>query len=175
MAKRTRRVKLPKGVLTVGSWEKADDYIREIGDLQLLIKAAEEKANDDINETRAELAGTVKPCQEAIKLYARSLEAFATANKGDFKNSQSRKLNFGCLGWRKSKAAISVKKTTLDLIKKVFSKARAAGFIHTKETVDKEALARLTDGQLAKVGATRKHKEVFFVDPDLPEAVDYVE
>ena len=55
----------------------------------------------------------------------------------------------------------------------MFSKAKAAACIRVKESVDKEALAKLTDEQLADIGARRKEKDVFFVEPALPEAVDY--
>jgi hypothetical protein len=39
--------------------------------------------------------------------------------------------------------------------------------------VDKEALAKLTEEQLTSVGARRKVKDVFFVEPSSQEAVDY--
>jgi phage host-nuclease inhibitor protein Gam len=138
------------------------------------IKQAEETAKDDINEIKAELAEKVKPLQEEIKLKVRSLEAFAALHKNDFGKKRSRKLNFGILGWRKS-TSISIKKNTLELIKQVFTNAKQKMCIRVKESVDKEALAKLTEEQLASVGARRKEKDVFFVEPSSQEAVDYVE
>lgn len=169
-----KRVKSDKPVLLpVPHWNHANEFVRRIGDLTLQIAAAEYKAKDDINEAKAELAKTVKPLQEKIKLYAQSLEAFAVINKNDFSGKRSKKLYFGTLGWRKS-TAVNITKKTLELIKQVFSK-KAAAYIHFKESVDKDALAKLTDEQLASIGARRKEKDVFFVEPDLPEAVDYCE
>ncbi len=170
-----KRVKSDKPVLLpVQHWGYANEFVRRIGDLTMKITAAEHKAKDDIDEAKAELAKTVKPLQEKIKLYAQSLEVFAVTHKADFGKKRSKKLNFGLLGWRKS-TPINITKKTLELIKQVFSKAKAAAYIHFKESVDKEALAKLTDEQLASVGARRKEKDVFFVEPDLPEAVDYCE
>lgn len=166
------RVKTDKALQPVADWDDADRMVREMGDLQTQVKQAEQSAKDDINETKADLAEKVKPLQEQIKGCVQTLEAFAVNRKADFKGNKSRKLNFGVVGWRKS-TSISIKKTTLELIKKVFSKAKAAHFIHTKETVDKEALAKLTDKDLTSVGARRKVKDDFFVEPVLPEAVDY--
>jgi len=170
-----KRVKSDKPVLLpVPNWLHANEFVRRIGDLTMQITAAEHKAKDDIDEAKAELAETVKPLQEKIKLYAQSLEAFAATHSKEFGKKRSKKLNFGLLGWRKS-TSISIKKNIVEIIKRVFAKSQQKFYIRVKETVDKEALAKLTDEQLASVGARRKEKDVFFVEPDLPEAVDYSE
>jgi RNase H-fold protein (predicted Holliday junction resolvase) len=44
--------------------------------------------------------------------------------------------------------------------------------IRIKESVDKEALAKLTDERLSIVKARRKSKDAFFVEPTLTEAAD---
>ncbi len=170
-----KRAKSDKqATLQIADWQKADEYVRIIGDLQMQITQAERTAADDINEVKLKLAEEVEPRQAAIKLHLRSLEAFCETHRPDFKKKRSRKLNFGTLGWRHS-ISIRTKKNTLERIKKVLSRAKALACIRVKEAVDKEALAKLTDGQLASVGARREEKDVFFVEPDLPEAVDYVE
>lgn len=170
-----KRVKSDKqATLAIADWQKADEYVRIIGELQMQITQTEQTATDDINDVKLKLAEEVEPRQAAIKLYIRSLEAFCETHRLDFKKKRSRKLNFGLLGWRYS-TSIKTKKNTLERIKKVFSKAKAAAYIRVKEMVDKETLAKLTDGQLASVGARREEKDVFFVEPDLPEAVDYAE
>ena len=168
-----KRVKSDDALITIDSWEYVDGYVRNIGDLVMKITDAEHAAKDKIDEARVELAGEVKPLAEKINRYTRSIEAFAVTHKADFKNKRSRQLNFGVLGWRKS-TSVSIKKNTLELIKKVFSRAKAKACIRVKETVDKDALAKFTDEQLVEVGARRKEKDVFYVEPDLPEAVDYV-
>ena len=170
-----RKVKSDKPILRpVPDWNHADEFVRRIGDLQMQINQAEETAKDNINEIKADLAEKVKPIQETIKLYVRSLEAFAVLHTKEFGKKRSRKLNFGILGWRKS-TSISIKKNTVEIIKRVFAKAQQKFYIRVKESVDKEALAKLTDEQLASVGARRKEKDVFFVEPALQEAVDYCE
>jgi len=169
------RVKSDKPVLLpVPDWKHADEMIARIGDFQMQIIQAEHKASDDIKEVKADLAENVKDLQGKVKLYVQSLDAFCTTHQADFGKQRSRKLNFGILGWRKS-TSVKTKKTTLELIKKVFSRARAAACIRVKESVDKEVLARLTDEQLASVAARREVKDVFFVEPDKMQAVDYCE
>ena len=170
-----KRVKSNKLILrSVPNWEHADHFIRRIGDLTMQISQAEHKAKDDINEIKAELTEKTKPLQETIKQYLRSLEVFATTHKSDFKKAKSRDLSFGILGWRMS-TSIKIKKNTVGIIKRVFVKAQQKFYIRVKEAVDKDALAKLTDEQLASIGARRERKDVFFVEPNLPAAVDYVE
>jgi len=171
MAKRIKQSGKP--LITIINWSTADEIVREIGDAQLAINASEAKALDDINEAKAELVAATKPLQEKIKLRVRSLEVFVTQNKTDFGKAKSKKLTFGLLGWRKSTSIKISTKKTLDMIKDVFSAAKAKVYIVTKESVDKNALAKLTDEVLASIDAQRKVKEDFFVEPDLPEAVDY--
>jgi len=168
-----KRVKSDKPVLhNIANWEHADNFVRRIGELQNKIQAKEAKAKTKIDQAKANLVRQVKPHQETIEVYMRSLEAYAISHQDDLKKQKSRKLNFGVLGWRKS-TSTSITKKTLELIREFFSKAKAATCIRVKESVDKEALARLTDEDLALVKAQRKSKEVFFVEPDLIEIADY--
>ena len=173
MAKKSKRIKADNPLVPISNWEQADGHIRRIGDLQLNIQNEEARAKADIDEIKAGLAVAVKPLQENIDLHIKSLEAFATNKKKEFGRARSKRLNFGVLGWRLS-TSISIKKdTTLELIKKFLTPAKKKACINIKETVDKKALAKLTDGLLAKIGARRVEKDVFFVEPEFPEAVDY--
>ena len=167
------RVKSNKPILSISDWQQADKIIKKIGELQLRINSAEQRAADDIIEAKFTLQSKTKRFHENIEQLRISLEAFSVNNRADFDRAQSRTLGFGVLGWRKS-TFIKIKKKTLELIKQIF-KQKANTYIHIKETVDKEALAKLTDEQLADVQARRENREVFFVEPDLPEAVDYCE
>lgn len=158
----------------IADWQAADTIIRRLGDLQISITAARETAKDDIHEIKGELAEKVKPLQQEIKLLTSSLELFAGSHTDDFGKARSRKLNFGSIGWRKS-TVISISKKTLELIKEIFSKAKAAACIRVTEGVDKEALAKFTDEELTDVKARRRRKDVFFVEPNSLKAVDYYE
>ena len=168
-----QRIKSDKPVVFhIKDWSDADKIVRNVGILQQQIIEAEASAKEEIDRIKAGLAKKVKPWQDNIKLNVSSIEAFAESHKTDFKKQRSRKLNFGVIGWRKS-TSVSIKKTTLELIKKAFSTAKQKVYIRTKETVDKDALAKLTDEQMASVGARRKEKDVFFVEPSSTQSADY--
>lgn len=173
MAKNKRLKSGKKALIQIESWEDADAYVRKIGDMQLEIQRAEADAKSTIDEAKATLAAIAKPLQKDIKVCVDSIEAFAAGHKKDFVGSRrSKDLNHGKIGWRKS-FAIAITKNTLGLIKDMFTNRRAAGYIRIKETVDKNALANLTDEELASVDARRERTEAFFVEPFMPEAVDY--
>ena len=76
------------------------------------------------------------------------------------------------LGWRFS-TSVKPSKKTLELIKQVLSKTMQAACVITKESVSKDALAKLTDEQLASVKARRIEKDVFFVEPSSQKAAEY--
>ena len=166
-----KRIKSNKQIEPIADWKAADEFVKQIGELSLEIKEAEQTANDKINEAKTGFANYTAPLLKKITILTDSLEAFAANHTDDFGKAQSRKLNFGTIGWRKS-TVIATKKTTLELIKKVFGKY-APNYLHIKEAVNKEALETLADKQLASIDAKREPKESFFVEPDLPEAVDY--
>lgn len=174
MTKKSKRVKSDSKLITVTGWAHADKLLREIGDAQLAIQAAEARAAGVIGNVKSGLADESKPHQDRITQITKSIEAFATCHRKDFGDKKSKDLTFGTLGWRLSKSISVSTKNTLELIKQVF-KRRAKQYIHVTEKPDKEALAKLKDEQLAAVKARRTVKDDFFVEPKLPEAVDYPE
>lgn len=166
------RKKSKQPLLAVDNWKTADKLVRKNGDLDIQIAEAQARCKRKIDVAKEELAKIIKPLNAEIDLNVRSLEAFAVNHQDDFGKNRSRKLNFGILGWRKSTSITIKKDTTLDLIKQVFSRAKAKPLICISESPDKNALAKLTDEQLASIKARRKVKDDFFVEPTVPEAVD---
>lgn len=169
-----KRIKSDKPALIhVRDWAHADRIIRQIADHQFIMEKLEMTAKIKIDNVKKVMLLGVKDSQDAIKRYQESIEAFATTNRADFKKEKSRKLNFGILGWRFSTSVKISTKKTLGLIKELFSKALQKSCIITKESVSKEALAKLTDEQLTSVKARRDEKDVFFVEPASTKAADY--
>jgi len=167
-----RRVKSSKpAIIPIADWADADKLLRAIGELQTLNSQDENSAKLKIDKVKASLAQTINSRNVEIDQAQRSLEAFAANRQDEFKGKRTRKLNFGIIGWRRS-SSISIKNNTLDLIKQVFSKLKAKNFIIIKESVSKDALAKLTDEQLASVGARRKIKDAFFAEPSSNQAAD---
>ena len=166
------RIKAPKqALINIPDWPAADQLIKELGEIQRTITVANSNATTRINQIKAALESQVNQLQDRQKYIAKSLEEFALGHTKDFGDARSRKLDFGTLGWRLS-TWIEVTATTLERIKEYFSTTEQKACVRVKETVDKEALAKLTDGRLAIVKARRKTKDAFFVEPLLTEAAD---
>lgn len=169
-----KRVKSNKpAIIPIADWEELDTFLREIGNLQIANDKDEASATLRIDKIKAALAGNVALRKTRIDQIRRSLEAFAANRLEEFKGKRTRKLAFGLIGWRKSTKISISKDSTLDLIKQIFSKAKSKTFITIKETVSKDALAKLTDEQLASVGAKRKTTDGFFAEPTTEQAADY--
>ena len=173
MAKK-KRVKSDKApIIPISGKQEADRLLRQMGDLQAANNQDKISAKLKIDKIKAALADTTGSRNIEIDQIHRSLEAFAAGNQKQlFQSRRSIKLNHGTIGWHKS-TSISIKKNTLDLIKEVFSRAKAKTLINIKETVSKDALAKLTDEQLASVGAKRKSKDAFFAEPSEQDSPDY--
>jgi phage host-nuclease inhibitor protein Gam len=168
------RIKADVNLTVMGcdNLEKADSLLRTIGDLQLQIHDEEAICKSSVDTATMALQVAVKPLQERIGLYSQALEQFAVANRKDvFGDKKSVKLQHGQMGWRQS-AKTTIGESTIKLIKRFF-KERVADLIEVKETVRKKALAKLTEAERIKVEVFTTVNNPFFVESNIPEAVDY--
>lgn len=134
----------------VGKLESLDDVnlaLRDIGLKEKELDAIDSKAAKEIAETAAKI------------------QAYAEYNKAElFKDKKSVDLSFGKIGYRQS-TKISVKKTTLELLKKLGFKS----CVRIKEECDKDAMSNLSDDDLKSVDAARKVSNDFFCEANMEE------
>lgn len=148
--------------------ESLDDVnlaLRDIGLAEKELEAIDNETNKQIAEIKTETAKKGEKLRLRIQDLSAKIAAFAEYNKADlFKDNKSVELSFGKFGWRKT-TKISVKKTTLELLKKM----NLFNCIRTKEEPDKNAMAELTDEALLQVDACRKVSDDFFCEADTEE------
>ena len=145
--------------------EDANLALKEIGLLEHELEAIDGEANKKIAEIKADCAKQGEGLRKRITDLSALLGAFAEYNREElFKDRKSQKLSFGEFGYRKS-TAISIKKTTLGLLKKL----KLDRYIRTKEEVDKDLMAEMSDESLAQVDAVRKVKDSFFCQANREE------
>jgi phage host-nuclease inhibitor protein Gam len=171
-AANSNRLRSDQLIPQIEDWGHADDLVRRIGDARDDIARLEFGAREEIDAIKARLAEQVKPLQERIDLWLPALEQFALRHRADFGKLKSRPLNHGTLGWQAS-TIVSIKKTTLDLIKKLFTPAQQKACINIKESVNKNNLRRLTDEQLKSIAARREDQDVFYVEPNSVAAASH--
>jgi phage host-nuclease inhibitor protein Gam len=157
--------RLKPNVKKIESLEDANLTLKEIGLLERELETIDGDAHRQIAEIKTAAVKAGEPVRKRIADLSALLGAYAEYNRAElFRDKKTVQVFFGVFGYRKS-TAISVKKTTLELLKKLGKII----FIRTKEEVDKEAMAVMTDEELAQVDAVRKVKDDFFCEADKEE------
>jgi phage host-nuclease inhibitor protein Gam len=157
--------RLKPNVGKIKTLEDANLTLKEIGMLEHELAAIDAEADKQIAEIKADTAKQGEKIRKRIVDLSALLGAYAEYNRDDLlKDRKSVDLSFGSFGYRKS-TTISVKKTTLELLKKL----KLDGYIRVKEEPDKEKLSEMEDDELAQVDAVRKIKDVFFCEANKEE------
>jgi Mu-like prophage host-nuclease inhibitor protein Gam len=145
--------------------EDVNVALREIGLLERELEGIDAEAQKQIAEIKGAAAKSGEPLRARIIEISTKVGAYAECNKDDlFKDRKSVELTFGVFGYRKS-TSISVKKTTIELLKKL----KLGRYVRIKEEPDKDAMAELDDDTLAQVDAVRKIKDDFFCEANREE------
>ena len=157
--------RLKPNVKKIESLEDANLTLKEIGLLERELEAIDGDAHKEIAEIKTAAVKAGEPARKRIADLSALLGAYAEYNRSElFRDRKTVQVSFGVFGYRKS-TSISVKKTTLELLKKLGKTA----FIRVKEEADKEAMAVMTDEELAQADAVRKVKDDFFCEADKEE------
>jgi phage host-nuclease inhibitor protein Gam len=157
--------RLKPSVKKIETIEDANLVLKEIGLLESELNAIDIKAHKAVAEIKTDAANRGEAMRKRVAELSGLLGAFAEYNKEDlFRDRKSVQLSFGVFGYRKS-TSISVKKTTLELLKKLGLEK----YIRVKEEPDKDAMAGLDDEALRQADAVRKVKDDFFCEADKEE------
>lgn len=152
----------------VGKLESLEDVnlaLRDIGLKEKELDAIDSKAAKEIAEIKTRAAKDGEELRKEIAETAAKIQAYAEYNKAElFKDKKSVELSFGKIGYRQS-TKISVKKTTLELLKKLGFKS----CVRIKEECDKDAMGNLSDDDLKSVDAARKVSNDFFCEANMEE------
>jgi len=157
---RSKRVKPEVNMQKMNDLVEVNEAMKTIRDLKAQIKRFELQAEEKVNEIKQRLSRQLKPLLEKIEPLENGILAFAEYNKDElFKKKKTIDLVFGLIGFRKS-TKISIKKTTLELLKKLKFK----NAIKVTKTVNKEALKDFTNAMLKKVAAERTSQDHFWYE-----------
>jgi len=147
------------------SWDEVDRALQEIGECQISISSIEAEMNISINDAKEKAAELAKPMSKRVAVLKAMVQEFAEGAKADI-DGKTKVLNFGKVGFRKS-SSVTVSTKKLDAILKNLKKFSMEDCISVKETVNKEVLEKYPDKDIAKIGATRKVEDKFFLETDL--------
>jgi phage host-nuclease inhibitor protein Gam len=162
MAKQRTRVASTAQIKTL---DEANQALAEIGRLTIQIEAIDGKASEAIGKIKEKAAKDGEPARARITDLENALLNYAEYFKGElFKDRKTIPLAYGNIGYRLS-TKVSIRKSTLDLLKKLFS----GRGIRVKEEVDKDDLKEWKDEELAQVDATKLTQDTFFYEVNRDE------
>lgn len=155
-----KRVKVSLETTKITSLSEADSLLKQISDINAKVRAAEAAVDIAMNELKEDLKNTIEPMLEERERLEKSLAIYSEYNKNDlFGDKKTIELTFGLFGFRQS-TAISVKNTTLELLKK-------HGFddaVSVKESPNKEIMRDWSEERLKLVDAKRVTEDKFWVE-----------
>jgi len=161
MATVRKRIATPQQIKNL---DEANLALAEIGRLQLKLEAIDGKASEKIGKIKEDAAKAGEDARKRIAELDSALALFAEYNKTDlFREKKTINLSYGNIGFRLS-TKVSVKKTTLELLKKLFPQG-----LRIKEEIDKEELKTWDDSQLAQVDAAKVEQDTFFYEVNREE------
>ncbi|MCB1172165.1 MAG: host-nuclease inhibitor Gam family protein [Leptospiraceae bacterium] len=156
----TRRVK-PKAH-QIKTIDDANSALADIARLQIQLEQIDNEASIEIGKIKERAAKDGKPIRDQIEALGNSLATFGEYNKDElFGDKRTVTVSYGIFGFRKS-TKIRVKKTTLELLQKLFQ----GDGIRIKEEVDREALKDWDESDLAQVDAAKVTEDNFFYEVD---------
>lgn len=149
-------------------WGEVDNAIRQIGELQIQIEAAEGKLTERTNELKAVTKAETAPLQAQQKLLTTLVEGYCYENKAAFAEKRSKELTFGSIGFRIShkmpwpRAA----KKLQDLLASL-KNLGLSDCIRREEVVDKDKVEELDASTLAKLGLKKETVDSFRIEPNI--------
>lgn len=162
MAKTRTRVATPQQVKNL---DEANAALAEIGTLNAKLSVIDAVATKKIGAIKEKAANDGEEARDRIRELESALSLYAEYNKLElFKERKSVPLAYGTIGYRLS-TKVSIKKTTLELLKKLFP----GRGIRIKEEVDKEELKEWEDSALASVDAAKIETDTFFYEVNQEE------
>lgn len=146
-----KKVSMPK---PFDSWEEADEALREIGERQRAIEAAEHRMQESIDAAKERAGEETQADRLRIAELEQRLNAFADSRMEEFGKAKSRELTFGFIGYRKSTKLTLPRGGKLEeLMRRLRERKMSDCIINPAPKIDKEALKKYPPAEILEVGA----------------------
>jgi phage host-nuclease inhibitor protein Gam len=148
--------------LAIKSWDEADETLRRIGELGMLKKTRESRAQLKIDEIKAATSEAIKPLSDEIKQLERDMKSFSEAEraKQDFR---TRALVFGAVFFRQRTGLRTLKKWTWQKAAEAASRLGMMDVLQVSYEIKRDELRNsdYRDDVLATVGVERYSERPF--------------
>lgn len=152
-----------RDALRLESWQEADDALRQIGENRRDLSAIENVMNERIADAKADAEARARPLKDQIAMLEVALRTFAQEHRGDMGKAKSRTLTFGKVAFRLSTRVKlpSAKEKVAAIIEALKGRGMLECIVYPAPKIDKEALKKYSEEEIAGVGATLEAEDVF--------------
>jgi phage host-nuclease inhibitor protein Gam len=150
----------------IENWNDVDLALFEIARRSLETAALEADLGLEIQEVRGRFEGRIEALRAERDDIEGRVAAFCLARREEFSEKRSRRLRFGRIGFRASER-IDVSR---ELEETVIETLKSLGFsdcVESRERLDRNAMKRLGEADLARCGARRVKEDHVRIEPDL--------
>jgi phage host-nuclease inhibitor protein Gam len=152
--------------MMIGNWNNVDKGLEEIGIIDLGIAEIASSLGRKLHELIGEFSRDISDLTERRRDIESAIESFCLLNKDEFGKKRSRQFNYGRISFRMAER-IEVPEELEDAIIATLKKLGFSDCVETRERLDRNALKKLPDSDLARCGIRRAKEDHFRIDPDL--------
>lgn len=156
------------------SWEDVDEHLEQIAHMRRSVVEFEGQINEQIDGLRSQLAEYATPLLDTEKQLELEIEQFLVAHQGEFDKVRTRELAHGKVGFRRSEAIAFKSKLRAENVIELCKQHGHKECVKVKESVDKEALGKLTPEDLSLCGCRRALKDTPWFEVAEVKAADGV-
>jgi phage host-nuclease inhibitor protein Gam len=148
------------------SWSDVDSCLKELCECDIALSEIEDEENTAIIDVKAKAEKLAQPVKERISQLKALIEEYVTDNRAEL-DGKSKALTFGSVGFRlSSRVVLPAAKEKLANIIKNLRRHKMEDCVVVTETVNKEVLEKYADADIAKIGASRKVEDRFWLETD---------
>ena len=141
--------------IVLGSIEDVDNALKEIGTLELAVKAIDAAAEKKVQKIKEDAKAKGEESRMKIQELAAKIEAFADLHSKElFRDGKTKVLPFGSFGYRQS-TKTSTKRDTLEKLKNLCTYLHAQR-LESKNQDERDALEKRLDGLTACIDVVEK-------------------
>lgn len=149
-------------------FNEVDNNLRKLCEIECAISNINNDITTEINKIKECYVERLNELENERAFLTQQINDFAQNNKHEFSEKRSRELVFGTIGFRlSSSVSVPRAKAKIESLIKSIKSYGFSGCIKYEEKVDKDALNELNDGELVKLGLTRKTTDNFRIDLNL--------
>jgi phage host-nuclease inhibitor protein Gam len=160
--------KKEKERMALRDWEEVNQCLRKMGELDIEKENLDGRLTLEINDVKQRYTAWAETVVSERRGIEALVKGFVEARKDEFIKVRSKDLDFGTIAWRVVSSIPTPR--AVDKLSAVVRAVKALGMnclLRVKEELDKEALERLSDMDLVKIGLARKVEDKLRIEPKM--------